>query len=149
MKPKLINLQVMEAKNVICVWREDGNNENQDFGCGIACDTAVGNYMIPSLIAIGVFEDGTTKAGGLHGFNTINEDDGYDGMFLYNQFCYQVNLDVAKAFVRGLICCGEYKDEESAKAGVIKDMKLAGVKITDDAMVYLAGNLNHVRIKFI
>lgn len=48
---KLINLNVIEAKNVICVWREDCD-EHRDYSCGIALDTAALSYVIPQYIAI-------------------------------------------------------------------------------------------------
>ena len=41
---KLINLNVIEAKNVICVWREDCD-EDKDYSCGIALDTAAISYI--------------------------------------------------------------------------------------------------------
>jgi hypothetical protein len=137
----LINLQVMEAKNVVCVWREDGDDEHQYFECGIALDTAKANYMIPRYIAIGTFSDGTTKAGGLHGLNDINNNDGNSddcgGIFLYHQFLHSIGLYDAKAFVRGLIACGEYDKVNDAKAAIIYDMNEAGVELTEDADDYL------------
>ena len=141
---KLINLQVIEAKNVICVWRND-EKEDWDFHRGIDLDKAEARYMIPRNIVIGTFDNGTVKAAGIFGMGDINDlgeevdsREEWQGLFLFHQFCYSISLDIAKAFVRGEIEEGEYKDEASAKAGILADMKKAGVTILDEAMEYLS-----------
>lgn len=141
---KLINLQVIEAKNVICVWRND-EKEDWDFLCGIALDKAEACYMIPRNIVIGTFDNGTVKAAGIFGMGDINDsgekvdsDEEWPELFLFHQFCYLINLDIAKAFVRGEIEEGKYKDEASAKDCILADMKKAGVTILDEAMEYLS-----------
>ena len=135
---KLINLNVIEAKNVICVWRDDCD-EHTDVFCGIALDTTVISYMIPRYIAIGTYSDGTPMAGGLFGLNDINSHDYYDkeyGLFLYHQFMHNVGILEAKALVRGGIYDGEYDDEQSAKVGIYADLLRAGLEISDEAKDY-------------
>ena len=135
---KLINLNVIEAKNEICVWRIDCD-EHQDYSCGIALDTAEISYMIPRYIAIGTYNDGTVMAGGLMGLNYINEPEYHSeeyGLFLYHQFMHFVGIDEAKALVRGGISEGEYKDEQSAKVGIYADLLRAGLEISDEAKDY-------------
>ena len=73
---KLINLNIIEAKNVICVWRDDCD-EDKDYSCGIALDTAAISYIIPQYIAIGTFDNGKAMAGGLLDLNEINQSDNY------------------------------------------------------------------------
>ena len=70
---KLINMNVTEAKDVICVWREDTLGEKYGFECGIASESSLGNFMIPRYVLVGVFDDGTTKAAGLHSLNQLNQ----------------------------------------------------------------------------
>ena len=135
---KLINLNVIEAKNVICVWREDCD-EHTDVFCGIALDTTVISYMIPRYIAIGTYSDGTPMAGGLLGLNDINDHDYYDkeyGLFSYHQFMSYVGIYEAKALVRGEISVGMYDDEQSAKVGIYADLLRAGREIADKAKDY-------------
>jgi hypothetical protein len=135
---KLINLNVIEAKNVICVWREDCD-EHRDYSCGIALDTAALSYVIPQYIAIGTYDDGTPMAGGLLGLNDINDHDYYDkeyGLFLYHQFMSYVGIYEAKALVRGEISVGMYDDEQSAKVGIYADLLRAGLEISDEAKDY-------------
>lgn len=135
---KLINLNVIEAKNVICVWRDDCNDD-RDFFCGIACDTTAISYVIPQYIAIGTFDNGKAMAGGLLDLNEINisANDGEEhDLFLYHQFMDYVGIDEAKALVRGGISYGEYDDEQSAKMGIYADMLRAGLKMSDEAKDY-------------
>lgn len=140
MEAKLISLQVMEAKNVVCAWRTDNNDRSRDFRCGIALDTACCKYMKPYLIAVGVFDDGSTKAAGMVDFGEFNRySEDYDEMFIFNQFLYYLTLDVAKAFVRGLMLDGDCENEDDAKECIMEDMKETGVEISDDAMEFLTG----------
>lgn len=145
---KLVNFQLMEASDVICVWRE-GDDEHKPlyFEDGIGLDTAMGNYIVPRYVAIGTFDDGTTKAGGLTHLDEINENVGceYDDenewpeIFIFHQFLYVLDLSTAKAFVRGKLHGMECKDEAEAKADILADMKMAGIRLTDDAREYLEG----------
>ncbi len=135
---KLINLNVNEAKNVICVWRVDCD-EHSDYYVGIGLDTAKLGYTIPRYIAIGTFDDGTIMAGGLHSLNDINQPDYFDeeyGLFLYHQFMHSVGIYEAKALVRGEIADGEYDDEQSAKKGIYANLLRVGIEMTEDAEEY-------------
>jgi hypothetical protein len=135
---KLINLNVIEAKNVICVWRDDCD-EDKDYACGIALDTTAISYIIPQYIAIGTFDNGKAMAGGLLDLNEINNSDNYGkehGLFLYHQFMDYVGIYEAKALVRGGIFDGEYNNEQSAKVGIYADLLRAGLKLSDEAKEY-------------
>lgn len=125
---RLINLQIIEAKNVICVWKEERDSE---------CDIG---FMVPRYIAIGVFADGSMKAGGLIDLNMINTCDNelsYDGdyLFLYDNFLHDIDVNFAKSFVRHAGYDGY--DEASAKKEIYKELLQAGVKISDEAKAYL------------
>lgn len=133
MKPRLKSLQIYEAKNVLCGFDCEGDNY---FECGIALDTAKRDYMIPELIAVGVFEDGSVEAGGLFGWNSLNYSDVED-IFLYRYFVYAVDLFRAKAFVRGLVYSGSSKNEKDAKMQILHDCKLCEIHITEEAEAYL------------
>lgn len=143
---KLINSQVIEAKNVICVWREDGDDEHMEFRSGIALDTAMLSYMIPRYIVIGTYDNGSVMAGGMYSMNFINEygedtdctsaNGGWPDLFMYHQFCSWIDIYVAKALVRELIDEGE--SESSAKAQVLSDMESIGVRMSDEAKEYLS-----------
>lgn len=141
---KLINIQIMEAKNVICVWREDRGNKDLYFISGISSETALANYMIPKYIAVCTFSDGTAKAVGLTTLNNLNEMRDYHELCLYEQFCNVVDKSTAKAFVRDKIDTGIYDDEDTAKAGILADMEKAGVEITNNARVYLGGRIDNI-----
>lgn len=129
---KLINLNVYDAKNMICVWNE--NDPDESWRCGIACDDSDCGFMIPMYYVVGVYDDGTTKAGGIHNLDEIN-DLGAD-LFLYNEFCYCVTDVEARAFVRHEI--GDSNcDEDQAKDIVYEKLQKSGVRITDNARRYL------------
>ena len=130
---KYIYLNVIKAENVICVWREDGINADCD--CGIALDDAERHFMVPRYIAVATFADGTAHAAGLFDLNVINEAGG--NVFLYDEFCHAVGLNLARAFVRGAIKNGEYSKETDAKAGIYDELSSAGVYITPKAEAYL------------
>lgn len=136
---RLVNLQITDASNVICVWREDvTDGQPDDFRWGIACEGASGGFMVPRHIAVGTFDDGTVRAAGLQSLNDVNAcGDDYDSLFMYGQFLYSVDVLSAKAFVRLAVDDGGYRDEEAAKAGVYKELLASGVAITDDAEAYL------------
>ena len=131
---KLINLNVIPAHGVICAWDYDDNNK--DIDCGIALETARLNYMIPTHIAIGIFDDGTTRAGGLLGLNHINGNGIGTPLFLYDRFLEFVTLDYAKAFVRGLIAFGAYDNDAEAKESIYQELKECGIRISDKAISY-------------
>ncbi len=130
---KLVNFQLIEAKNVICVWRED-QDPDSSFRYGIALETALGGYALPRYILVGTFDDEDVKVGGILDLNDINIGQDY---FLYDQFLHEVDLDIVKSFVRKLISEGSCVCEEDAKNKVLADMQRAGVDITDDAMEFL------------
>lgn len=132
---KLVNISVHEAKNVICGWVEgDKDNEDGDFWGGIALDSAARWFMIPKLIVVGVFDDGTTKAGGLHSWQDFNYE---KDLFLYNNIVGFITLDAAKALVRGGLDSGEYNDHKKARKGIYESLKASGVVISEEAKLYL------------
>lgn len=135
---KLINLNVIEAQKVICVWRNDCD-EHTDVYCGIALDTTSISYIIPRYIAIGTYNTGKVMAGGLMDLNYINQPEYYSeeyGLFLYHQFMHYVGLYEAKALVRGGIDDGEYDDVQSAKVGIYADLLSAEMEMSDEAKEY-------------
>ena len=145
---KLVNLQLLEAKNVICVWREDDgfreaekelNNEYGKVGFAYCLESinAEANYMIPRYIAVGTFMDGEAKVAGISDLNSINNKNGNSDIFLYDDFLHKIDHHTAKAFVRFLVADGDYDTETDAKKAVLLDMREAGVEITEDAMLYL------------
>lgn len=134
---KLINLNVYDAKNMICVWNE--NNKDEDFMCGIALDNALRGFMVPCHYVVGTFDDGTTKVAGLITLNDINQDSEDNDLFLFNEFCYYVDIYAAKAFVR-------YEQDNStdlkgAKDTVYEILLRSGVTINDEARHYLTSDL--------
>ena len=130
---KLINLQVKKAEGVICAWCQPDDCEDIIFG--IARDDAELNFEVPLYIAIGVFDDGSVRCGGLQSLNSLNDQD--TPLFLYDQFLECVSEVYAKAFVRGRISFGEYDNEAEAKGGIYQELMDSGVMITDDAKAYL------------
>lgn len=136
---KLINLNVYDAKNMICVWNE--NNPEDRFGCGIALDDADRGFMIPRYYVVGVFDDGTPKAAGLFSLNDINQDPDDEDLFLFNEFLQIVSLDAAKAFVRHNLNDGSCQDEKGSKEIVYSKLLSSGVTITETARQYLTSEL--------
>ena len=130
---KLVNFQLIEAKNTICVWRED-RDSNSSFRYEIEQETAVGAYALPIYISVGTFEDEKVKVGGIIELNQINR---YGDYFLYDQFLHIVDLYDVKSFVRRYVEEVRCFCEADAKNKVLADMQRAGVEITDDAMEYL------------
>ena len=138
MENKLINFNILEAKNVICVWNT--NNPEWHPKNGILRDDAERDFMTPRYIIVGLFEDGSTRASGVHGLNEFNDGDPTDEdseLFGYNHFIYHVDLYYAKAFVRHATFAYYECDETKAKAGIYQDLLKAGVKISDEAKDYL------------
>ncbi len=129
---KLINLQVLEAKNAICVWRGDTDD---DFFSGIEKETAEGEYIVPNYYIVGTFDDGSVQTAGITDLGHFNREDP-DRYFVFNQFLYKVDLYVAKCFVRGS-CSYSTRTINNAKEAILADMMQAGVNITDKAMKYL------------
>lgn len=127
---KLINLNVYDAKNIICVWNEDTPGEG--FQCGIALEDALRGFIVPRHVVVGIFDDGTTKAAGICSLEDIN----YDRMFLYNEFCYCVDVYAAKGFVR-LEMWNSKSDEKKAKDEVYSNLLKSGVEIEEAARKYL------------
>ena len=131
---KLINLNVYDAKNMICVWNE--NNPNEDFRCGIALDDALRGFLVPRHYIVGVFDDGTAKVAGLQTLNDISFE--LLDMFMFNEFCYHIDLYAAKAFVRmELLDNSNHKDKKSAKDAVYAELLKSGVTIEEEARQYL------------
>ena len=129
---KLINLNITKVDNIICVWRED-IEESQEYCCGIALESAKLGFMIPEYMAVGVFDDGSVKVGGLFTpSDAMREDD----IFLYTQFVKTVAGLEAVAMVRmEMDYSGISKNE--AKLTVYKKLAESGVKILPDALQYL------------
>ena len=146
---KLINLQVLEAKNVICasVVSPTYKTKNNEFWDNIEDSTARRDYIIPSHIIVGVFDDGTTRVAGIENLNvlnkcpidSLNQDEFYNyGIFYYDTILYKVGLCEVKAFAR--YCYGENDNiPEYVKRDIYEDLLKSGVKIEDEAKEYLIG----------
>ena len=141
----LINLNVYDAKNMICVWNE--NNPEEDFRCGIALENAMRGFMVPRHYVVGTFDDGSTKAAGIFNLTEINQNpeedmDSYHQLFLFDEFIYHVDILGAKAFVRHKLAdYGKRISEQEAKDMVYAELLESGVEISDEAKAYLS-NLN-------
>ena len=138
---KLINLNVYDAKNMICVWNED--NPEEDFRYGIALENAMRGFMVPRHYVVGTFDDGSTKAAGIFNLTDINQNpeedmDSYHRLFLNNEFIYQVDILEAKAFVRlERANYGNKISEKEACNNVYAELLESGVEISDEAREYL------------
>lgn len=142
---KLINLQILEAKNVICGVIEPKSAKEygefgEDFWRGIGLDDAERAFIIPSHIIIGIFDDGSTKCAGIKSLNILNDpmnldDDSFSNLFYYDTIIYKVGLLEVKSFVR------YYQEndetEEETKEDIYEDLLMSGVKIDDEAKDYL------------
>lgn len=141
---KLIQLQVLEAKNVICGSVVSPADKTNDFWEDIEEDTAKRDYIIPSYIIVGVFDDGSTKVAGIESLNILNYDIDADdlersysyGIFYYDTIISEVRLAEVKAFAR------YYQDTDGTihkhvKAQIYEDLLRSGVKIDDKAKDYL------------
>jgi hypothetical protein len=134
---KLINLNVYDAKNMICVWNE--SDPKFDFQFGIAREDAVRGFTVPRYYIVGVFDDGSTKAAGIDDLTSINQDgdeDYLEDLFIFNEFLYSVKLLDAKAFVRWELE-GDRISEKEAREIVYNELLTSGVKISDEARSYL------------
>ena len=136
---KLINLAVYDAKNMICVWNE--NEPKYEYRCGIALEEAMRGFAVPRYYIVGVFDDGSSKAAGIHDLSEINQNGEYDDLeqlFLYDEFAYNVDIYGAKAFVRLELSnnAGQINEKE-ARDNVYKRLLMSGVKIDDEARNYL------------
>ena len=121
---KLVQLIFVEPKGVICEYEvNDKEDEGKDF-------------MIPSHIIVGLFNDGTFKAAGIHGIDTINLSMDTDDLFLYDGVCDIVYIKQAKQYVRGRMANYDFK-ESTAKINILQDLTKAGIEISDVARDYL------------
>lgn len=141
---KLINLQVMPAEKLICVWVDDeGKDEHSEWRCGIALKNASRGCIIPRFIIVGTFDDGSVKVAGICRLGHINEpvsdyEDGeYDHLFLYDQFAHYVDGYLARALVNGSIVECESETITEAKATVLSTLIESGVEMSDEAVAYL------------
>ena len=136
---KLINLNVYDAKNMICVW--NNNEPNADYQYGIALEDACVGFNVPQYYVVGVFDDGSSKAAGIYNLSEINqdgEDEDLGGLFVFDEFAYYVDILCAKAFVRWeLAQNGNQISEKEAMDNVYKELLASGVKIDDEARNYL------------
>ena len=138
---KLINLNVYDAKNMICVWNE--NNPELDYQCGIALEDAERGFMVPRHYVVGIFDDGSTKAAGIFSLTevnqSVNEDfDDYHELFMFDEFAYVVDVLGATAFVRlELANNGNKISEKEAKDNIYARLLESGVELTDNAREYL------------
>ena len=133
---KLINLNVYDAKNMICVWNE--KYVNRGYRQGLKEDDANCGFMVPRHYVVGVFDSGDTKAAGIFTLNDLNEY----ALFMYNEFCYHVDYDLAKAFVRHEIVNGDENgviNECIARCRVYEGLLSSGVAISEEAKEYLLG----------
>ena len=133
---KLINLNVYDAKNMICVWNE--KNPDEGWKCGIALDDADCGFMIPRYYVVGVYDNGSSAAAGIFDLTDINQsEDEFDSdLFLYNEFAYTVNINAARAFVnheRGNSGCSEKEARDTVYELLLK----SGVEIEEEARQYL------------
>lgn len=133
---KLINLNIIEAKNVINVWVENEDDVLRPYEAGILLDTAERGFMVPRYVAVGVFDDGTTKAGGLIDLNQINSRDDDEILFLYDQFANYVDLPLAKALVRNECSEDGHTDDVKSKANVYSRLLQSGVDLSTEAVQY-------------
>lgn len=136
---KLINLNVYDAKNMICVWNE--NDPKDSYESGIALEDAVRGFTVPRYYIVGVFDDGSTKAAGIDNLSEINQDgdeDYLEELFLFDEFVYSVDILGAKAFVRWELD-GNVNgiSEKEARDIVYNELLTSGVKIDDEARNYL------------
>lgn len=138
---KLINLNIFEAKNVICVW--DENNPERNPRCGIALSNALRGFYVPRHIVVGVFDNGTTRVGGITNYSKLNTykqtDDiegSYEDIFCFENFLYSVDELYAAAFVRYTLIEENVKEEE-ARNKILKELKTSGVEISINALYYL------------
>lgn len=131
---KLINLNVYDAKNMICVWNETYPDDGWTCGLGLE-DTDCG-FMIPRYFVVGIFDNGTTKVGGISDLYEINDYPEFEDLFLYNEFCRRVDFHAARAFVnheKGDSGC----NVREAKATVYELLLKSGVEINNEARRYL------------
>ena len=96
----LVSLQIYDAKNVICAWNEE--NDEIHPTSGIMSRDAERDYLVPNLIAVGVFDDGSVQAAGLQKWDDINTDD-YGDLFCFKYIIEYVDYYYAKAFVRYVV----------------------------------------------
>lgn len=147
---KLINLQILEAKDVICgsVVSPADKTEDNDFWDDIQKDTAKRDYTVPSHIIVGVFDDGSTKVAGIESLNVLNHNIDADnlersysyGIFYYNTIIDRVGINEAKAFVRYELNGHDDIKEEiicDAKRTIYEDLLKSGVIIEEEARYYL------------
>ena len=149
---KLINLQVFEAKNVICGAVVPENvkeygNYGEDFWCGIGLDNAQRTFIIPTHIIIGVFDDGSTKCAGITSLNILNDrvnpenlDAFYSNLFYFDTIIHKVELYDVKSFIR--YYCAEYDEmsnvtEKDIKEDLYEELIESGVEISEEAKNYL------------
>ena len=130
---KLINLNVYDAKNMICVWNE--KYANRSYEQGLKEDDANCGFMVPRHYVVGVFDSGDTKAAGIFSLNDLNE---YE-LFRYNEFCYYVDYDLAKAFVKHEIVNNRdgVINDIIARCNVYEGLLSSGVAISKEAKEYL------------
>lgn len=131
---KLINLNVYDAKNMICVWNEA--HPDNGWTCGVGREDADCGFMIPRYFVVGIFDNGTTKVGGISDLDDINDYPEFAEPFLYNEFCYHVSLYAARAFVNHKMGDSGCSERE-AKAIVYEELLESGVEIANNARSYL------------
>lgn len=141
---KLINLQVLEAKNVICgeVIPDKDKEKGVRFYQGLYKENCQRAFMVPSHIIIGVFEDGTVRAAGIQDLNILSiygqyKDNMEEGLFYFDDFVYNIDIKKAEAIVRYYLYDESFGDtEEEIKSNIYNKLLKSGVTITEEARMY-------------
>lgn len=146
---KLVSFQILEARNVICIY----NGAGRDVFSEVQCDDAEEDFIVPSHIVVGVFDNGVMKMAGVEDFghillyaNNTNQVNyainGYENLFLYDLLVQKVGIYLAKSFVRGYLNDGNYgNDEHLIKCIVYEQLLRSGVTIAKEAERWLLCNI--------
>ena len=130
---RLINLNIKEAKDVICFFSYEEYEHLYKSG-------EVMGFIIPNFFAIGVFSDGTAKIAGIrledvHDLQYFNCEEMWE-FFTFDHFCDYVDDDLARAFVKGKQL-NENWSEERAKDYVYEQLSISGVRLSNNAKHFL------------
>ena len=128
---KLINLNVYDAKNVICVF--NAKDDTKDWCYGLGNDDSAVGIMVPRLIIVGVFDDGTVKTAGVKGWDYVCSD--IDDMFIFHELIHAVDLETVQAMVRWKK--NYIQHEHVAKRHIAEAILRSGVEIDTEIVKYL------------
>ena len=126
---KLVSFDYKKANGIICVWDSDTGNE-------VTKKTSKSDFIVPSYLITGLFDDGSIIIAGIEYLELVNIHSAKDRLFSHNHLLEYVNIFTAERLVEHQTAYNGH-DTKTAKEYVFEKLQNAHVEISDDAKKFL------------